>query len=466
MKESARRAVRAQRGQTNQRGGTLVGTQISRVVIDVGIDKPRIGGVRQLVDGVFRRDSSGSADPRVIDQYVEAAEVRLDPTCGFMGTGLVGDVQDDGVHVIPCRAHLGGRRFAATGIPCPNHDGRPLRGELFRTRDVTNRWGHLVRGVKRKSYRERVLIMRVFVAGGSGTVGRHVVPLLVARSHEVWATTTSAGKLDMLARLGARPVLMDGLDAHAVKEAVARAEPEVVVHEMTAISGTPDIKHFDQWFAMTNRLRTEGTDNLLAAAEATGGSHVIAQSYAAWNGIRKGGWVKTEADPLDPTSTGNASTAIRHLEDAVVRAGGAALRYGALYGPGAIDDQVDLVRRHQYPIIGHGNGHTSWVHLDDAASATVLAVESSAQGVFNIVDDDPAAANEWLPHLAASAGAKPPMRLPIWLARPFAGRTAVIMMTEGRGFSNAKAKRDLGWRLRHPSWRQGFPAVPAHEVPV
>ena len=298
--------------------------------------------------------------------------------------------------------------------------------------------------------------MRVFVAGGAGVLGRRLVPQLVARGHQVTATTTSTAKLGLLERLGADAVVMDGLDAMSVGEAVAHAGPDVVVHQMTAISGKPDIKHFDRWFATTNRLRTEGTDHLLAAAEATGVPHFVAQSYAAWNGLRRGGWVKTEDEPLDPTSTGEGAQAIRHLEDVVVRAGGAVLRYGAFYGPGATDDQVELVRRRQYPIVGDGRGHSSWVHLDDAASATVLAVEQKVRGVFNIVDDEPAPAREWLPYLAACAGAKPPLRIPAWLGRPLAGPTAVAMMTEGRGFSNGKAKRELGWEPRYPSWRQGF----------
>jgi nucleoside-diphosphate-sugar epimerase len=232
---------------------------------------------------------------------------------------------------------------------------------------------------------------------------------------------------------------------------------------MTAISmahaGKPDFKHMDRWFAPTIRLRTEGTDHLLAAAEATGVSHFVAQSYASWNGIREGGWVKTEEDPLDlhaGTAAHAGMEAIRHVEDVVLRANGAVLRYGGLYGPGATDDQVELVRKRQFPLVGGGTGYSSWVHLDDAASATVLAVEQKARGVFNIVDDDPAPASEWLPYLAACAGAKPPMRVPKWLARLLAGDVAVTIMTEGRGFSNAKAKRELGWELRYPSWRQGF----------
>jgi nucleoside-diphosphate-sugar epimerase len=305
-----------------------------------------------------------------------------------------------------------------------------------------------------------VIVMRVFVAGGTGVIGRRLVPQLVARGHEVTATTTGPAKLGLLQQLGAEPVVMDGLDAMSVGEAVAVARPDVIVHQMTAIAaGKPDLKHMDRWFATTNRLRTEGMDHLLAAAEATGVPHVVAQSYASWNGIRTGGWVKTEEDPLDPhegTAAHPGMEAIRHVEEVVVRAGGAALRYGGLYGPGATDDQVELVRKRQFPLVGGGTGYTSWVHLDDAASATVLAVEQKATGVFNIVDDEPAPASEWLPYLAACAGAKPPMRVPKWLARLLAGEVAVTMMTEGRGFSNAKAKRELGWELRYPSWRQGF----------
>ena len=306
------------------------------------------------------------------------------------------------------------------------------------------------------------MVMRVFVAGGTGVMGRRLVPQLVARGHQVTATTTGPGKLGLLEQLGADGVVMDGLDAVSVGEAVAAARPDAIVHQMTAISpahaGKPDMKHMDRFFATTNRLRTEGTDHLLAAAEATGVSHVVAQGHASWNGIRRGGWVKTEEDPLDPgpTNMREGMEAMRHVEDVVVKAGGAVLRYGGFYGPGATDDVVELVRRRQFPLVGAGTGYSSWVHLDDAASATVLAVEQQARGVFNIVDDEPAPASEWLPHLAACTGAKRPMRVPKWLARLLAGDVAVTMMTEGRGFSNAKAKRELGWELRYPSWRQGF----------
>ncbi|MEO3822637.1 NAD(P)-dependent oxidoreductase [Actinomadura sp. B10D3] len=305
--------------------------------------------------------------------------------------------------------------------------------------------------------------MRVFVAGGTGVLGRRLVPLLVERGHEVTATTTSAAKLDAAARLGAEGVVMDGLDAASVGEAVAKARPDVIVHQMTAISvahaGKADMKHMDRWFAGTNRLRTEGTDHLLAAADATGVTRFVAQAYASWNGIREGGWVKTEEDPLDPmagTPAQPGMAALAHVEDAVTRAGGTVLRYGWFYGPGATDDLVEPVRKRQFPIVGGGAGHCSFIHLDDAALATVLAVEKQATGVFNIVDDEPAPVNEWLPYLAECAGAKKPLRVPAWLARPLAGDVAVTMMTEGRGFSNAKARAELGWEPRYASWRQGF----------
>ncbi|NUR29152.1 MAG: NAD(P)-dependent oxidoreductase [Catenulispora sp.] len=305
--------------------------------------------------------------------------------------------------------------------------------------------------------------MRVFVAGGTGVLGRRLLPQLVARGHEVTATTTSAAKLGLLERLGADGVVMDGLDAASVGEAVGHARPDVIVHQMTGISmahaGKPDFKHFDRWAVPTIRLRTEGTDHLLAAAEATGVPHFVAQGYANWNGDRSGGWVKTEEDPLnlmEGTNGHQAMLAVKHVEDSVTAAGGAVMRYGGLYGPGAVDDQVELIRQRQFPLVGKATGYASWIHLDDAASATVLAVEQKARGVFNIVDDDPAPAGEWLPFLAECAGAKKPYRVPKWLARLLAGEVAVIMMTEGRGFSNEKAKRELGWQLKYPSWRQGF----------
>src|SRR6266516_193728 len=300
------------------------------------------------------------------------------------------------------------------------------------------------------------MVVRVFVAGGTGVIGQRLVPQLVARGHQVTATATGPGKLGLLQQLGADGVVMDGLDALSVGEVVAAARPDAIVHQMTALSvahaGKPNMRKPDRFFATTNRLRREGTDHLLAAAEATGVCHVVAQSAAIFNGIREGGWVKTEEDPLEVVE---GTKAIDHLEDVVVKAGGAALRYGGLYGPDAIDEQVKLVRKRLFPLVGGGTGYMSWVHVDDAASATVLAVEQQAKGVFNIVDDEPAPVSQWLPYLAACAGAKRPVRIPEWLARLLAGEMVAGMMTEGRGFSNAKAKRELGWKLRYPSWRQG-----------
>jgi nucleoside-diphosphate-sugar epimerase len=246
--------------------------------------------------------------------------------------------------------------------------------------------------------------MRVFVAGGTGVIGRRLVPQLVARGHQVTATTTSAGKLGLLEQLGAEGTVMEGLDAAAVGEAVAAARPDAIVNEMTGLSeahaGKPNLRKAERFFAITNRLRREGIDHLLAAAEATGVSYVVAQGHASMNGIRQGGWVKTEEDPLEVVE---GTKAINHLEDVVVRAGGAVLRYGGFYGPGANDDQVKLVLKRLFPLVGGGTGYVSWVHVDDAASATVLALEQKAKGVFNIVDDEPAPASEWLPYLAECA---------------------------------------------------------------
>lgn len=299
--------------------------------------------------------------------------------------------------------------------------------------------------------------MRVFVAGGSGVMGRSLVSQLVARGHQVTATTTSAGKLDAIGKQGAEGVVMDGLDEAAVGEAVAAAWPDVIVDEMTALSSEHVGKmspRKPEYFHTTNRLRREGTNHLLAAAEACGGCHVVAQSAAIFNCTREGGPVKTERDPLEVVG----GEAVNHLEEAVTRAGGAALRYGALYGPAAIDGWIALVRKRMFPIVGGGNGWVSLVHVHDAAAATVLAVEQKAAGLFNIVDNEPAPVREWVPHLARCVGAKPPRRVPAWLVRPLAGETMVAMMTRGHGFANAKAKRELGWTLRYPSWRDGFRA--------
>jgi 2-alkyl-3-oxoalkanoate reductase len=304
--------------------------------------------------------------------------------------------------------------------------------------------------------------MRVFVAGATGAIGRQLLPQLVAQGHQVTATTRSPGKLALLRELGAEPVVADGLDAMAVGEAVARAEPEAVIHQMTSLAGAPGLRHFDKTFAVTNRLRTEGTDHLLAAAAAAGARRFVAQSYTGWTNIRAGTPVKTEDDPLDPDPPAwqrETLAAISRLERAVLAATTmhpVVLRYGSFYGPGASDDLVGLVRKRRVPVIGGGAGIWSFLHIHDAAAATVAALERGAPGVYNVVDDEPASVAEWLPFLARSVGAKPPRRVPAWLGRLAAGEVGASMMTQIRGSSNAKAKRELRWRPAWPSWRQGF----------
>jgi 2-alkyl-3-oxoalkanoate reductase len=303
--------------------------------------------------------------------------------------------------------------------------------------------------------------MRVFVAGATGAIGRRLVPLLVARGHEVTATTRSAGKVEALRALGATPVVVDGLDAAGVGEAVARSAPDAIVHQMTALSGEPDLKRFDRYFAPTNALRTAGTEHLLAAARAAGVGRFVAQSYTGWTNAHTGGPAKTEDEPLDPEpapAQRQTLAAIRFLEEAVATAPleGIVLRYANFYGRGASEPLVDLVRRRRMPVVGGGRGVWSWVHLDDAAAATVAALERGAAGIYNVSDDDPAAVAEWLPHLAASVGAKPPLRVPAWLGRLAAGEAAVRWMTGGRGASNEKARRELDWRPTWSSWREGF----------
>jgi nucleoside-diphosphate-sugar epimerase len=300
--------------------------------------------------------------------------------------------------------------------------------------------------------------MRVFVAGASGAIGGRLVPQLIERGHEVTGTSRSPEKAERLRAQGAEAVVLDLLDPVAVSEVVVAVRPEAIVHEATALAGMSDVKHFDRSFATTNRLRTEGTDALLAAAREAGVERFVAQSYAGWPYAREGGAVKTEDDPLDPEPVQAMSetlAAIRHLEGRVVDAGGIVLRYGGLYG--APDDaQVELVRKRRFPVVGDGGGVWSFVHLDDAAAATVLALERGEPGIYNVVDDEPAPVREWLPALAEAIGAKPPRRVPRWLGRVAAGESGVALMTETRGASNAKAKRELGWTLRYPTWRRGF----------
>ena len=306
--------------------------------------------------------------------------------------------------------------------------------------------------------------MRVFIAGATGAVGSRLVPLLVASGHEVVGTSRSAERLGAIEAAGARGVVMDGLDAASVRAAVLDARPDVIVHELTGLDGiAPDLKHFDEGFAATNALRTRGTDHLLAAAREAGVARFIAQSFTGWPNERTGGPVKTEEDPIDPTPTAASRetiAAIRHVEQATTDAAGLALRYGGLYGPGNVigtgGELLAMVQDGKLPLVGDGAGVWSFCHVDDAASATAIAVERGAPGVYNIVDDDPAPVSEWLPELARIIGAKPPRHVPAWVARPLIGEHGVSLMTKIRGSSNAKAKRELGWEPRYPSWREGF----------
>ena len=308
--------------------------------------------------------------------------------------------------------------------------------------------------------------MRIFVAGATGALGRRLVPRLVAGGHQVTGMTRSPGKAGWLRAAGAEPVVADALDRDGVLRVVAAARPEVVVHQLTDLAAMTNFRRFDAGFAATNRLRTEGTDHLLAAARAAGARRLVAQSFAGWPFARVGGPVKTEDDPLDPDPPAELRRtldAIRHLEAAVAQAEGIeglVLRYGGFYGPGTSAGEggyvLEDLRRRRFPIVGAGTGVWSFVHIDDAAAATVAAVERGAPGIYQIVDDDPAPVAEWLPVLAEAAGARPPRRVPVWAARLLAGEHGVVLMTEVRGASNAKAKRELGWRPTWPSWRQGF----------
>jgi len=311
--------------------------------------------------------------------------------------------------------------------------------------------------------------MRVFVAGATGAIGKQLVPRLVEAGHEVHGMTRSESKQAMLQELGAVPVVADALDPDQVAEAVGRARPEVIVHQLTAI-GEVDMRHFDRDFAPTNRLRTEGTDHLLSAGQAVGVRRFVAQGVGGYGAYaRTGGPVKTEEDPLDPTPAREMRetlAAIRHLEEAVLGArwtDGLVLRYGVFYGPGTSlapgAEQFELVRSRRFPLVGDGGGVWSFIHVADAAEATVATVERGGRGVYNVVDDDPAPVAKWLPTLAQELGAKKPMRVPRFIGRLFAGEAGAVMMTDVRGASNAKAKRELGWRPAHPSWREGFAAA-------
>jgi nucleoside-diphosphate-sugar epimerase len=313
--------------------------------------------------------------------------------------------------------------------------------------------------------------MRVLVVGASGVIGARLVPQLLQRGHEVIGSCHSPAKTDRLRALGAEPIVLNALDAAAVRTAVTEARPGAIIYQSTALANTRFGRSLDKAFAQTNRLRTEGTDNLIAAAREAGVQRFVAQSFASYRYAREGGPAKTEDDPLDPAPAKSAQhthAAMTHLDRAVTAFGGIALRYGGFYGP---DDEglVTMVRKRLMPIIGDGSGVTSFIHLDDAAAAAVLALDHDGPAIYNITDDEPAAASEWLPVLAKVLGAKPPRHMPLWLIRAVAGQ-GIVMMAEARGAANAKAKHELGWTLRYPSWRQGFPAsyggsAPASAIP-
>lgn len=316
--------------------------------------------------------------------------------------------------------------------------------------------------------------MRIFVAGATGAVGRQLVPLLLASGHSVVASTRSASKADSLRELGAEPIVADGLDAVDMRTAVIAARPDVVIHQMTDLAGATDLRHFDRAFAQTNELRTRGTDNLLAAAREAGARRFIAQSFCGWIFSRNGRAIKTEADELDPNppeELRRTLEAIRYLERTVTASSvpeGIVLRYGFFYGPetGTLSPAMrDQLLRRRVPVIGDGGGYWSFIHTEDAASATLAALERGRAGnIYNIVDDHPAQVRDWLPALAELLGAKRPLRVPVWLGRLLAGEHMVAMMTEVRGASNAKAKRELGWLPAHPSWRDGFIDAASHSI--
>jgi len=308
--------------------------------------------------------------------------------------------------------------------------------------------------------------MKILIAGASGALGRQLVPLLVERGDEVTGMTRSPSKCEAIGKLGAEAIVADALDADAVSRAVAQARPDVIVHELTALSGSLDMRHFDRGFAETNRLRTEATDHLLAAGQAVGVRRFVAQSYAGWTFARTGGLIKTEDDPLDPTPPAamrETLAAIRHLESAVTGAGwteGIVLRYGGFYGPGTSmgrgGEHAEMIRRRRFPVVGGGTGVWSFIHVADAAQATADAIGRGRRGIYNIVDDEPARVADWLPAAAAELGGRQPRQVPLWLGRLLAGEAGAVMMTDVRGASNAKAKRELGWQPGHPTWREGF----------
>lgn len=309
--------------------------------------------------------------------------------------------------------------------------------------------------------------MKIFLAGATGAIGSALIPQLTAAGHAVVGTTRSEAKAQRLWDLGAEPAIVDALDRDAVLAAVAKARPDAIVHQLTALTGVNPRK-VAQSFELTNRLRTEGLDHLLEAAAAGGVERVIAQSFTSWPYARVGGPIKSESDPLDPTPAKQlraALDAIAYAERRVTAAGGVALRYGGFYGPGTGiapgGEQWEMIHARKFPVVGDGGGIWSLVQIEDAARATVAALERWTPGeIYNVVDDDPAPMREVLPALAQAIGAPPPRRVPRWVGR-LLGEHVIVMMCEARGASNAKAKALLDWEPQWKSWRQGFQALAA-----
>ena len=432
----------------------------------VGVDVEARRGFWASVRGFAKRGKTvifATHYPEEADAYAD--RVILTSHGRVVANGPTSEVRAQVGRLFSCLPRLArGRSHIANG-----HARLERRGLVCHSRGCCLVLG----GVDDPSIKEPV--MRVFVAGATGAIGKQLVPRLVAAGHEVHGMTRSESKQAMLDELGAVPVVADALSPDRVAEAVGRARPELIVHQLTAIPATLDLRHFDRDFALTNRLRTEGTDYLLSAGQAVGVRRFVAQSYGAWPYVRTGGPVKSEEDPLDPTPAREMReglAAIRHLEQVVLGARwteGIVLRYGGFYGPGTSlapgSEQVELVRKRKFPLVGDGGGVWSFIHIADAAEATVAAVERGSRGVYNVVDDDPGPVAEWLPALAQTLGAKKPMRVPRFVGRLFAGEAGVVMMTEIRGASNAKAKRELGWRPAHPSWRQGFAELSGARAP-
>jgi nucleoside-diphosphate-sugar epimerase len=307
--------------------------------------------------------------------------------------------------------------------------------------------------------------LKVFVAGGSGAIGRRLIPMLAAAGHEVAGMTRDEGRAPALRELGATPAVCDVFDRGSVEEAVCGFEPDVVVHQLTALPERMNPRKLEEEYEKNDRVRREGARNLLEAARAAGARRLVAQGIAFWYAPTGDGTLHGEDDPLFTDAPEPIGTSVRNMlateeivlgDDAIE---GVVLRYGFFYGPGtwyAPDGFLgSLTRRWLNPIVGRGTGVFPFVHVDDAASATVAAL-TGPPGVYNVVDDDPAPMSVWMPEYAEALGARKPLRAPTAVAKVVAGRGPVDWQDQLEGADNAKAKRELGWQPRYPSWRTGF----------